>query len=344
MSRTRVAVIGLGTIAFEHLARLTARDDVEVVGVCDLSATLTRAMADRYAVEVGATDAVALLDAVRPDAVHVLTPPAAHRAPAIAALERGAHVLVEKPIAPSREDYEPMRAAADAAGRMLVESYNYRFTPALLAAAAQSGDGRLGELVGVEVTFADVMGAGYADRGRPHFAHALPGGALRNFLSHPASIAVGLLGAPEEIHAVRRRLDPECPSDDELRVLLGTPTAWASLGVSRHQRPARFTVALEGTRGRAEVDVYADRWLLMPDGGGAVARAGREAVARAGGAALLAARALAGRRDPFRGLDVLLDRFYDAVRGGGPPPVAPDEIDAVMRVVDGALAEELACV
>ena len=341
MSPTRVVVVGLGTIAFEHLARLCARDDLQVVAACDRSATVMRAMADRFGVPVGSADLGAVLDATQPAAVHVLTPPASHRELVVAALEHGAHVLVEKPAALSDTEYAEMRAASLAAGRMLVENHNYRFSPALERAQAEIGAGRLGDLVGIDVTFAGVMGGSYADRAAPHFAHALPGGALRNFLTHPVSIAVGLLGPPEQVHVVRRRLDPGFASDDELRVLLGMPSAWATLGISRSQRPARFTVALEGTRGRAEVDLYGDRLAITDAGGGAFAAAARDGLTRLGGAATLLDRTLRGRRDPYAGLGRLLDRFYDAIRNGGPPPVGLAELDAVHATVDTVLSNEV---
>ena len=340
MSRTRVVVIGLGAIAFEHLARLRTRDDVEIVAVCDRSATVTRAMAERFGVPQGDADPHAALDAARPDAVHILTPPDSHRELAVAALRRGAHVLVEKPAAPSADEYAEMREAAVTAGRMLVENQNYRFTPALEEAAAQTGAGRLGDLVGVDIAFTGVMGGAYADTHCPHFAHDLPGGALRNFITHPVSIAVGLLGAPNQVHVVRHRLDAQFASDDEIRVLLGMPSAWATLVVSRHQRPPRFVVTLEGTRGRAEVDLYANRLVLTDDRGGAIATAARDGLARLGGAVLQLDRALRGRKDPYAGLGCLLDRFYTAIRAGGPGPVTLADLDAVNRTVDTVLAEE----
>lgn len=342
MTRTRVAVVGLGAIAVEHLDRLTTRDDVEVVGICDLSPTLGRAMAERYGVGVVTVEARELLDRVAPDAVHILTPPGSHRELVVSALTRGAHVLVEKPIATDAAAYAHMRSTAVESGRLLVENHNYLFTPALQVAAAEVGPaGRLGELVGLEVSFTGVMGGGYADPEVEHFAHRLPGGALRNFLTHPVSIAVGLLGPPEQVHAVRRRLDPAFPSDDEVRVLLGMPAAWASLGVSRHQRPPRFTVALEGTRGRAEVDVFGNTLVLDDGEDSAVAAATRDGLVRLRRAGTLLGRALSGRKDPFAGFGVLLDRFYGAARGEQPSPVPLEQLDAVVATVDAVLDREV---
>lgn len=341
MSATRVAVIGLGASAFEHLARLKDRTDVEVAGICDDSPTLTRAMAERFDVRVANTEALPLLDEVAPEVVHVLTPPRAHRDLVLAALERGAHVLVDAPAAPSAAAWSDMRTAAVSARRMLVEAYDSLFTPALRTAIAEVGPlGRLGDLAGVDVAFNGLMGDGAPDP----YATGVPGAALRSVLTHPVSIAVALLGPPAEVHAVRPRSDPSAPAGDEVRVLLATGHAWATLGVSRQQRPPRFTVALEGTGGRAEVDILSNRLVVMQGDAGAVTGAAREGLARLEGAATLVGRALRGGKDRFAGLDELLDAFYRSVRTGAPPPVTLQQIDAVAHTVSAALdAGELAC-
>ena len=172
-------------------------------------------------------------------------------------------------------------------------------------------------------------------------SHALPGGALRNFITHPVSIAVGLLGAPEQVSVVRLCLEAAFASDDEVRVLLGMPSAWATLGVSRRQRPPRFTVALEGTRGRAEVDIYGNRLVIADGSPSAVVAAARDGLARLGRAATLLDRALRGRKDLHAGLGRLLDHFYDAIRDGGPAPITITELDAVNRTVEVVLDSEV---
>jgi predicted dehydrogenase len=213
-----VAVIGLGTIGFEHLARLRASARADIVAVCDSSAILGRAVAERFRTGPPYTDAAQMLDDARPDIVHVLTPPASHAELTMAALEAGAHVLVEKPIAPTWEEYAAMRAEATAQGRLLCENYNTRFSRAARSAEAAVAAGAIGEVVDVDAFYGGVMPADgpYGDRDVPHFAHALPGGALQNFLTHPLSLVLPYLGEPIEVAVLRRRLDPFAASDDEL--------------------------------------------------------------------------------------------------------------------------------
>ncbi len=332
MRPARASVIGLGAIAFEHLAKLQARSDVEVVGVCDLSPTLTRAVAERFGSPPAFTDARAMLSEMRPDTVHVLTPPQSHRELALAAFDAGAHVLVEKPAAPTWEGYCELRDAARAHERLLVENYNYRFTPAVRAALALHADGELGDVLAVDVSFAGVMGAGYADTATPHFAHALPGGALQNFISHPVSLALPFMGPCTGVHAVRRRHDPFFAGDDEFRALLVGDSACAVISVSRHARPEHFTMSVQGTRARAEVDVYGDHLEVLRSAS-AVAASVRRGISGVEAAAVMLGRTASGRRDLFGGLAALLDGFYAAVRTGAPPPVTPAEMDAVNATV-----------
>jgi predicted dehydrogenase len=327
-----VSLVGLGAVAFEHLAKLRARNDVEIVGVCDLSHTLARAVSERFGSPPVFTDARAMLSEMRPDAVHVLTPPQSHRELALAAFETGAHVLVEKPAAPTWEGYCELREAARTSGRLLVENYNYRFTSAVLAALQLHADGELGEVLAVDASFGGVMGADYADAGMPHFAHALPGGALQNFVSHPVSLALPFMGACERVHAVRRRHDPLFPGDDEFRALLVGETACGVISVSRHARPEHFTLSVQGTRARAEVDVYGDHLEVLRSAS-AVGGSVRRGIDRVGAAAVMLGRTAAGRRDLFGGLAALLDGFYAAVRTGAPPPVKLSEMDAVNATV-----------
>ena len=95
----RAGMVGAGNICEFHVARgQGAAPTVELVGVTDLDAA--RAAGERR--EAGARSRSTSLDALvdaGANVIHVLTPPAAHAKVALAALERGCHVLIEKPIA-----------------------------------------------------------------------------------------------------------------------------------------------------------------------------------------------------------------------------------------------------
>jgi predicted dehydrogenase len=107
----RIGIIGAGWIAEQHVTTLQRLDGVEVVAVCDLDQGRAAQLAGKGNAY---TDWRQLLSREKPDAVFVCTPPMSHREVAVAALEQGLHVYLEKPIARGLED---ARAIVEAAAR-----------------------------------------------------------------------------------------------------------------------------------------------------------------------------------------------------------------------------------
>ena len=337
---TRIALVGLGAISFEHLEKLGRIPDAEVVGVCDLSATVAAAVAERFGVGPAFTSYSEMLATTKPDAVHVLTPPQSHTPLVREALDAGAHVLVEKPIAPTWAEYTDLRDRAAACGRMLCENYTYRFAPVVLRSLSAVENGALGDVISVEVSYNGVIGdsQSYRDPKMVHFAHALPGGALQNFVSHPVSVALAFMDRVERVSAWRRRLEPDLASDDELRALLAGRRTCATIGVSGHAQPPSFLVRVFGTAATLDVDVLGER--AHRRAAGSVGETTRRGIGDLVAAGSWTARTLAGRRDPyFSGLRILLERFYSALRDGGPPPVSLAEMDGVNAAVRDIFAD-----
>lgn len=129
--RLRVAVIGVGHLGRHHVRLLAAMPRVELVAAVDL-------VGDRARAAVEGTTAQPLEDyrAVlgRVDAVTIAVPTSGHLAIALECLQRGIHVLVEKPMASSIGEADAMIAAAEAAGVRLAVGHTERFNPALQAA------------------------------------------------------------------------------------------------------------------------------------------------------------------------------------------------------------------
>lgn len=127
MTRTlRCALVGTGSVANLHARAVEAHSHAELIAVTDLHAPGARAFAERYAVPAVYGDLDTLLAAERPDVLLICTPPVVHREQALAALAAGAHVVVEKPPAPSLDELDDMRAAALAADRQLAVVFQQR--------------------------------------------------------------------------------------------------------------------------------------------------------------------------------------------------------------------------
>ena len=145
--KLRVAFIGAGGIAGTHMRYLAEMDDVEIVAQADISEASMQRWAEQYGIADSFTDYGEMLTKVKPDAVSVCTPNGMHAPAAIAALEAGAHVIVEKPMAMNAGEAQAMIDAADAAKRKLVIGFQYRFDPKTTFIKKAIDAGRMGKIV-----------------------------------------------------------------------------------------------------------------------------------------------------------------------------------------------------
>ena len=139
MSRLRVGVIGLGEVAqIIHLPVLESLPDLyELTAVCDISPTLLKRMGDRYGVEKRYGNVAEMFEAETMDCVLALNSDEYHSECVTAALDRGVHVLVEKPMCLSPREAEAIMDARDRSGAIVMVGYMRRFAPAFGEAAQQ---------------------------------------------------------------------------------------------------------------------------------------------------------------------------------------------------------------
>src|SRR3954462_11323313 len=127
----RMGVIGIGTMGSNHARVLAGISGLQLVGVADPD----RAQRELVTQALGcpAVESVAALLSLGVDAVTIAAPTHLHRDIALTCIERGVHVLVEKPIASSVEEGREIIAAARRAGVTLMAGHVERFNPAVLA-------------------------------------------------------------------------------------------------------------------------------------------------------------------------------------------------------------------
>lgn len=129
-SNVRVGIIGCGGIATgKHLPGLAKVKDADIVAFCDIIEERAVECAEKYGVP-GAktyTDYQKLLSEGGVDVVHVCTPNDSHAPISIAALEAGAHVMCEKPMAKKAADARAMLEAAKRTGKKLTVGYQSRY-------------------------------------------------------------------------------------------------------------------------------------------------------------------------------------------------------------------------
>ena len=128
MSKTKVAVIGVGGISQQHLDAYKKHPDVEIYALCDINEAQLKKRGVEYDVTRLYTDCETMLrELPEIEAVSVCTWNSAHAPCTIAALKAGKHVLCEKPMATNAKDAEAMLQAARESGKLLMIGFVRRF-------------------------------------------------------------------------------------------------------------------------------------------------------------------------------------------------------------------------
>jgi len=260
----RVALIGAGQIARQHLSCLKTLPGVEVAGVCDLSPAVAESIAERYGVPAWFTSHAAMLDDVKPNVVHITTPPTSHFRLAMDALQSGAHVVVEKPVTTTLDELGQLARYASERQLVLTEDYNYLFNHATREIARWVDTGTLGAVVHVDVMMSlNLFGpGGFADPNARHPALTLAGGALADFLPHLASLAHRFIGAHHRAHAVWTKRRPSILPYDELHAVVEGARGTATLGFSSTAQPDAFWLRVLGERAMASTNLWETRLTL----------------------------------------------------------------------------------
>jgi predicted dehydrogenase len=287
-----------------------------------------------------------MLEREKPDVVHVVTPPHTHVRIVEDCLHAGAHVLCEKPIAPTLAEYERVLGVAQSRGRQLMENHNYRFNAPIRAIRESVDRGELGEVREVEVRMVlSIRGAGgrYSDENLPHPSHRLPAGVLHEFISHLAYLALHFVPGPERVWAQWSNLGGGTLFRyDDLDCGYQAGMASARIRFSCHQAPDCFTVTVRGTKGLMHTDLFQPHLLKN--------------VQRKGGAQLspLVNQYAAGKtllkssfknfRDkvmqvtPYEGLGTMLGEMYGAMAGGRALPVSVEQTRGALALIERLVA------
>jgi UDP-N-acetyl-2-amino-2-deoxyglucuronate dehydrogenase len=263
-SIVRFAIIGAGVIGDVHAQAIRSLPDVAALS---LIVSTREASARRLAEARGAGGYSTDLDAVFADpdidAVSICTPSGLHADQAVAALEAGKHVMIEKPIDVSLDAADRIIAAERASGAKVAVVSQHRFDPATeqVVAAIQAGD--LGRLTSGIASTAWWRGQSYYDAGRWRGTWAMDGGgAIMNQTIHTIDLLVAMLGVPTEVFAYAARLAHERIEVEDTAVAV-VRFASGALGVI-HGTTAAYPgleagVRVFGTKGAA---VIADDHLV----------------------------------------------------------------------------------
>jgi UDP-N-acetylglucosamine 3-dehydrogenase len=147
MNRLRIAVVGLGWFGEIHCEAIIGIPHLELAALCTRTPERLQALGTKFGVKKTTVDYRELLADPDVDAVSIVTMWDQHTEPAVAALEAGKHVFLEKPIASTVEDCRKIIAASKQAKGILQVGHICRFNPRYRAAKQAIAEGRIGRIV-----------------------------------------------------------------------------------------------------------------------------------------------------------------------------------------------------
>ena len=314
----RAGIVGAGWIGQQHAETIGRRDDIEVSAVCDMDPE----RAAQVAALSGAqefSDWRQMLDSADLDVLWICTPPRAHAALAVAALDAGLPLYLEKPIARTLDDAAEIVAAAARGTTVCTVGYQWRAVEVLGDLHRALAGQTIGCLVGQSVG---------GTQSRPWFLdRAAGGGNLLERGSHHIDLARVLAGevgavqaAGSSVRLAPRPAGPAGDIDDAVSILLhftsgavGTIViGWTSDGL-----PGRYLVEVTAPDAALRLDLDPDFRLSGVSGGSPVTGVSQS--------------------QPF---ERSVDRFIAAVRAGDPEQVLCTPADAARTLAVAVAAEE----
>ncbi|MGB4135787.1 MAG: Gfo/Idh/MocA family oxidoreductase [Microbacterium sp.] len=224
---------------------------------------LARATAEKHGWAEAADDWRSVVDRDDIDIVDVVTPPHLHAEIVCYALERGKHVLCEKPIANAREDVVRITAAARAARGTTAIGFNYRHNAAIRYAAHLVSSGQIGDVI--QARFEYHQDDAFGDMGWRRYKAKGGSGASSDIGSHIIDLAHLLVGGFAEVNAtlttVRLSDDDDSDVDDGGAFLAHFDSG--ALGIfsfsqKAHGHFAHIRFEIDGTEGGIAFD-WSDR-------------------------------------------------------------------------------------
>ena len=333
MSDLKVAIVGAGFAArVVHLPGYAGAGQ-PVAAICDLDETIARTQADQHNIPQVYTDWREMLEQERPDVVSVCLPNVLHHEVSIGALEAGAHVLCEKPLATSVREAHEMFDAAKKAGRILMAAQFMRNDAEARAIKRVVESGALGEIYHTEAD--SLRRLGIPMWGSFHKKAASFGGPLLDIGVHMLDQAIWLIDNPKPVRVsavtqqrfgrrpeiaamMRNAWDPEQFDVEDFAIAfvrfadgsdLILRSSWAS-----HIEKDRFGVSILGTEGGVTTDppaLYHIRNGVLANETFDNLRESRSSVSQARG-------------------------FLRSVRGESEPPVREEETLNVQRILNAA--------
>ncbi len=257
----RFALVGCGRIAKRHAELLGSGQiaHTQLAAVCDVVRAKAQGVGERFSIPYF-EDMHAMMQAVRPDVVVVLTESGRHAEHVLELARYGRDIVVEKPMALTLEDADAMIRACDGAGVRLFVVKQNRFNVPVVKLREALEKGRFGRLVLGTVRVRWCRTQAYYDQDPWRGTWALDGGVLSNQASHHVDLLEWMMGDVDSVFARSATALVKIEAEDTAVVVLRFRSG--ALGIIEATTAARPTdlegsISLLGELGSVEIGGFA---------------------------------------------------------------------------------------
>jgi predicted dehydrogenase len=352
----RVAIIGCGKIADQHMLAFRRIPDCAVVALCDRELLMAKQLGERFGVTACFSDSQEMLRMSKPDVVHITTPPQGHFSLAKQCLEAGCHVYLEKPFTVTAAEAEELIKLAETKNLKITVGHNYQFTLEMLEMRKLVAQNFLGgKPVHLEshwsYDLSDTSYVGPILGSKTHWVRQLPGQLFHNLISHGiARLAEFLDDELVEVsaHAHQSPLLQNLGGQevlDELRVFLRDKNGTtAFFCFSTQIKPGQNFLRICGPKNSILVDNTSGTLIRNEN-------KSYKSYLTYFGPPLNSARQhfknarknifdfLRGRLHQDSGMKELIERFYQSIQNKSAPPIPYREIILTARIMDEIFAQ-----
>jgi UDP-N-acetyl-2-amino-2-deoxyglucuronate dehydrogenase len=251
----KIALVGCGRIAKNHLQVIAEEKRLQLTGVCDLIEKRAKEEADIYNAPYF-KDLRKMLESVEMDILAICTPSGLHPQQGIMAAEKGVHVLTEKPMATRLKDADALIQACDRNGVQLfvVKQNRLNATMQLLKHAIDKG--RFGKIFQAVVNVFWQRPQEYYDAAKWRGTWEFDGGAFLNQASHYVDALEWLIGEPKSVMAMTATMARNIESEDMgAAVIKFRNGVIATINVSMLTYPKNYegSITILGEKGTVKV-------------------------------------------------------------------------------------------
>ena len=325
-SKLRAGLVGAGLMGRWH-AHALERTGGQVVGIADSDFSRAGLLARRHRHAAAYSSVEEMLADRQMDVLHICSPTSSHVAIATAAIERGVHVLVEKPLAASAGETSELYGLASEHGALVCPVHQFVFQDGV--AKAKKRLAQVGRIVHIEVDVRSAGGTGLGEKELDSIADDILPHSLSLISTFLESRLSGI-----EWNVLR-------PTSGEMRIWGLAGEVSLSIFISMNSRPTSNSLQIVGAKGTIHIDLF-HGFCTFERGahsrGKKVLHPFDLAIRNFSGAGINLLRRALRRESAYPGLRNLIGEFYESIRMEKASPISPAEAIEIARTRDALMA------